>query len=197
LADDENFLINGERVVVFFLLDMTDTPPHTISIALPAVLVRFIGKKGFDPIPLLQSAGIDPSALTNPETRLTADQFETLWTGAVEMANEPDFGFAFADELAGAWRGHSLIFNMMMNSSTVGKALERLVRYHDIVSDAVRPNMDIGSEGVRIFWEYFGTTAKMPRQFGEALMALYMKMLLRLTDSNLVLFIRFDCPDRS
>ena len=58
---------------------MTDTPPHTISIALPAVLVRFIGKKGFDPIPLLQSAGIDPSALTNPETRLTADQFETLY----------------------------------------------------------------------------------------------------------------------
>jgi len=154
---------------------------------LPAVLVRYIGNKGHDPTPLLQSIGIDQSTLADPETRLTAEQFDTLWTDAVKLANEPDLGFSYASELAGVLQGRSLISNMMLNSSTVGEALERLVRYHDIVSDAVRPNMEIDNGGVRIFWDYFGPTVNMPDQFGEALMALYTKILLRLTDSKLVL----------
>jgi AraC-like DNA-binding protein len=174
---------------------MADKPLHTLSIGIPAVLVRFIGKKGLDPRPLLQSIGIDQPALANPETRLTSEQFNTLWTGIVEMASEPNFGFSFANELAEVWRGKSLIFNMMMNSSTVGEALERLVKYHDIVSDAVRPNMDSSTDGVRIFWEYFGPTVEMPCQFAEALMALYTKMLLRLTESKMVLLeVSFTSP---
>ena len=90
------------------------------------------------------------------------------------------------------------IFNMMMNCSNVGEALERLVKYHDIVADAIRPNMDINSAGVCIFWEYFGPALKMPDQLGEALLALYTKMLRRLTDAQLVLLeIRFtsSAPD--
>ncbi|MFC1524431.1 AraC family transcriptional regulator [Thermodesulfobacteriota bacterium] len=166
---------------------MTDKPLHTISTTLPAVLVRYLGNKGHDPTPLLKSIGIDQTALADPETRFTADQFDALWTGAVKLANERDLGFSYASELAEVLRGRSLISNMMLNSSTVGEAMERLVRYHDIVSDAVRPNMEIGNDGVRIFWEYFGPTVKMPEQFGEALMALYTKILLRLTDSKLVL----------
>ncbi len=166
---------------------MTKEPQHTLSVSLPAVLVRYIEKKGLDTTPLLQSIGIDHFALANPETRLTAEQFDTLWNGAVEMAKERDFGFSFGEELAWVWRGNSLIFNMMMNSSSVGEALKQLVKYHDIVADAVRPRMDIGTSGVRIFWEYFGPTIMMPDQLAETLMSLYTKMLRRLTESKLVL----------
>ena len=160
---------------------------HTISTSLPLILVRYIEKKGFDTNILLNNIGIDQSTLANPETRLTAEQFDTFWNVAVEMVSEQNFGILFAGELANAWRGNNFIFNMMMNSSNVGEALERLIKYHDIVADAVRPMMDIRSTGVHIFWEYFGPTFKMPDQLGEGLLVLYTKMLRRLTDNQLVL----------
>lgn len=160
---------------------------HTVSTSLPLILVKYIEKKGFDTNTLLNNIGIDQSSLANPETRLTAEQFDTLWNLAVGMVSEQNFGILFAGELASAWRSNNFIFNMMMNSSNVGEALERLIKYHDIVADAVRPIMDIKSTGVHIFWEYFGPTFKMPDQLGEGLLVLYTKMLRRLTDNQLVL----------
>ena len=131
---------------------MSENLPHTVSNSLPLVLVRYIEKKGFDTNILLRSIGIDQPSLANPETRLTAVQFATLWDGAVDMVSDQNFGILFAGELSNAWRGNNFIFNMMMNSSNVGDALERLVKYHDIVADAVRPIIDIKSTGVHIFW---------------------------------------------
>ena len=65
--------------------------------------------------------------------------------------------------------------------------MERLVKYHDIVADAIRPVMDICSTHVRISWKYFGPADQIPDQLGQALMALYTKMLRRLTENQMVL----------
>ena len=51
---------------------------HTVSTSLPLILVRYIEKKGFDTNILLNNRGIDQSALANPETRLTAEQFDLM-----------------------------------------------------------------------------------------------------------------------
>jgi len=166
---------------------MHEKQKHTVSNSLPSILVRYIDKKGLDTRPLYQCMNRDRSALADPETRLTAKQFDLLWHKAQEMAREQHFGLSFARELSMAWQGGNFIFNMMMNSLNVKAALERLVKYHDIVADAIRPVMDICSTHVRISWKYFGPADQIPDQLGQALMALYTIMLRRLTENQMVL----------
>ena len=88
---------------------------------------------------LLATAGIDPALLQNPYQRLSAEQFNVLWT-AMERAADPHFGLHLGALRQHLPFGHVLLASML-NSATVGQALERFCRYHDILADVLRPEL--------------------------------------------------------
>jgi AraC-like DNA-binding protein len=166
---------------------MTEIPTHTVSTALTRVLLRQVARGGQDPDALCARAGVKRELLEDPEARLTGEQFEAIWSVAVRAADDPSFGLGFARELANAWPGGNILFSMMMNCPTVGQAMERFLRYHDIMADAIRPRMRVHGAQAQIWWDYFGPDFSMPADLGLTLLCLYVAMLRRLTDGALTL----------
>jgi AraC-like DNA-binding protein len=158
---------------------------HTVSTDLTRVLLRYFSKAGTEPSLICDRAKIDPQVALDPEARITGAQFESIWNVAVQEAGDENFGLHFARELASSWPGGNILFNIMMNCSTVGDAIEKFLRYHDIMADAIRPKMNVDNDLVHFSWEYFGPEFKLPSKLGETLLCLYLHMLRRVTDDNL------------
>jgi AraC-like DNA-binding protein len=166
---------------------MTEIPTHTVSTALSRVLLRHVARGGQEPDALCARAGVPRQLLEDPEARLSGEQFEAIWSAAVQAADDPHFGLGFARELASAWPGGNILFSMMMNCPTVGQAMDRFLRYHDIMADAIRPRMRVQGAQAQIGWDYFGPDFVMPADLGLTLLCLYVAMLRRLTDGELTL----------
>jgi AraC-like DNA-binding protein len=89
---------------------------------------------GHDPKPLFLQAGLDLSALDDPNARYPVESTSRLWRLAVEATGDPAFGLTVASHVTQT-TFHALGYSLVA-SPTLKEAFERLVRYFRIVSDA-------------------------------------------------------------
>lgn len=89
---------------------------------------------------ILRLAGIDPSLLARPQQRLAMHQLAIIWTELERAADDPNLGLHLGQLRDGVPSGH-VLFAAMLNSPTLGQALERFCRYHDIMGDFVQPRL--------------------------------------------------------
>jgi AraC-like DNA-binding protein len=83
---------------------------------------------------LLESCGIDPDLVADPEARVPADVFDRFWPRAAEVTGDPCFGLHVGEQL----RPGAVNINgyLLMSSPTVREGLERVVAYQRVVFDA-------------------------------------------------------------
>ncbi len=168
---------------------------HTVSTALTRILLAYISGEGHSPVAICNRAGIAPALPTDPEARLSGAQFEALWNEAARTADDPDFGLHFGHALGKSRPGGNFLFNLMMCCPTAAEAMDCFLRYHDILADAIRPQLAVDPDRAVIYWDYFGPDLDMPSQLGEGLLNVYTSMLRRLTDDTLVIQeVRFTSP---
>jgi AraC-like DNA-binding protein len=101
---------------------------------------------------LLAAAGVDPALLHTSHARIPAAQFATLWEAIEETSGDPCFGLHLGELRHGLPTGH-VLFAVMLNSPTVGHALRRYCRYHDIMADVVQPRLVEDGAGATITLE--------------------------------------------
>ena len=89
---------------------------------------------GHDPRPLFDQAGLDLSALEDPNARYPVEGTTKLWRLAVEVTGNPAFGLSVASQV-NQTTFHALGYSLIA-SATLKDAFERLVRYFRIVTDA-------------------------------------------------------------
>lgn len=97
------------------------------------LLWRIIAKYGIDPEPVFREAGLEPALLTEPRARYASEKIVKVWMRASELTADPCFGLEAAD----TWRptDYHAVGYALLASSSLRKALERLVRYVRIVND--------------------------------------------------------------
>src|SRR5579884_237583 len=95
---------------------------------------RALRARGRDPAPLFGLVGLDVAALSDPEARYPCRDLARLWRLAVLETGDPCFGLEVARHIAPT-TFHALGFSIL-SSTTVREALERVVRYFQLVSDA-------------------------------------------------------------
>lgn len=93
-----------------------------------------------DLVNILQLAGVEPSLLDSPQKRISTRQLAVIWTEVERAADDPNLGLHLG-ELSDALPSGHVLFSALLNSPTLGQALERYCRYHDIVGDFVQPKL--------------------------------------------------------
>lgn len=95
-------------------------------------IARVLQNRGFDAIEVIQSSGLDPSKIADPDWRVPADQYNTLMRRCVELTQDEAFGLYAAEELQPQVL-HGLGLGWL-TSDTVYDGLRRLVRFAQLIA---------------------------------------------------------------
>ncbi len=118
------------------------------------ILWEIMEEYGVDPEPVFRRVNLDPDLLFEPGARYPLDGVAALWEEMEQLIEDPCFGLKTADHWHPSHFG--TIGYAMMASSTVRDGLERLMRYHRVVSDArfgeLREDGERGTLEVKLNW---------------------------------------------
>ncbi len=159
----------------------------TVSTAMTGILLKYAVKIGMDSNKLCSIAGIDPSVFKESEARISVEQFNALWKEAKTQSGRLDFGLDFGRELALNYHSGHILFAVMMNSPTVGAAMDKFVKYHNLMADAIRPELSQQGNSVHFACVNAHSNSKIPRHIAEALLSMFIHILRLITDNNLKL----------
>jgi len=140
----------------------------TVSISLIYVLLSYASGIGIDPIEACRMAGFPLEKINNPENRVSAEQFYALWVEIAQQADDPDFGLHIA-ELSRNQFGGDILAAVMLNCPTVGSAMEKLIRYHDLSTDVVKVKLVRAADQVLYAWVSTLEINSIDRQISEAI----------------------------
>lgn len=118
------------------------------------ILWEILEEYGIDPDPVFRRVDLDPDLLFEPGARYPLDGIAALWQEIEQLIDDPCFGLRTAEYWHPSHFG--TIGYAMMASSTVRNGLERLMRYHRVVSDArfgeLREDKVRGCLDVKLNW---------------------------------------------
>jgi len=131
-------------------------------------IAELLAGEGFDAGALLAEAGIDRATLDTPGARVPTEKISRLWELAVERSGNPAIGLTQHRVVRPA--SFDVVGYTMMSCANLESALERLMRYLLILSDAL--TMTLGKEGggYRMTLALFGGERPVPRQRIEFIM---------------------------
>jgi AraC-like DNA-binding protein len=93
---------------------------------------------------ILELAGVEPALLGSSQKRISTRQLAIIWSEMERAADDPNLGLHLGELPDGLPSGH-VLFSAMLNSPTLGQALHRYCRFHDIMGDFVQPHLIAGS----------------------------------------------------
>lgn len=111
-------------------------------------IVAALGSRGVDAEPLLAKVGLSIDALAEPSRRHGLDVTTRLWRLSVDATGDPAFGIEVARHTT-YQTFHALGFSLA-TSGTLREALERIVRFFAIVTDAADMQLEVDSEQLRL-----------------------------------------------
>src|SRR6516162_5641021 len=117
---------------------------------------------GLDVTALLDEAGLDAAALSDPDARFPTERVSLLWRLAVARSGNPAIGLLTSSVVRPA--SFDVVAYTMMSSPNLLGILKSLVRYVGIVSDAASVAITEDDEGYRMILELFGGGQPVPRQ---------------------------------
>jgi AraC-like DNA-binding protein len=89
---------------------------------------------------ILRLAAVEPTLLGSSQERIPTRQLAIIWSEMEHAADDPNLGLHLGELRDGFPSGH-VLFSAMLNSPTLGQALERYCRFHDIMGDFVQPRL--------------------------------------------------------
>ncbi|MFA6508296.1 MAG: AraC family transcriptional regulator [Treponemataceae bacterium] len=113
----------------------------TLSLSVLSQLLRYLESIGIEPLSLLEAAGIDPSLVHSPDSRIPVDAYLAIEEKAAAMTSDPCFGLHVGQFYApGSW---SILDYIVMNSRTLGEGLILSGKYGKIVSYLIKSKLKI------------------------------------------------------
>jgi AraC-like DNA-binding protein len=138
---------------------------------------------GSDARTVFEEAGLDVPAPDSRAVRVRGDVFDRVWNGVAALSGDRDFGLHFGEGLQDA-AGSGILFMVMMNRPTVGAALDALIKYHDLMNDALRPQVERAQGRVLLGWEVAHEGVRFGRHASETLLCVLNALFVRLTEKS-------------
>ena len=126
------------------------------------VIAEMLAAEGLDVRALFAAAGIDPAGLEAPGARLETEKISRLWELAAERSGNPAIGLAQHHVARPA--SFDVVGYTMMSCGDLRSAIERLIRYLLILSDALTMTMSKERAGYRVTFVLLGGNRPVPRQ---------------------------------
>ncbi len=146
---------------------MTAVP--TIQAKAVEKIARAAALRGVEAQSLYRSVSFDPALLNDPDARMPFAQLVALYEKAAELTGDSAFGLHVGetvDPTAFDVLGYSVV-----NSPTLGEALDRMVRYNFTWTNGSSFLVEVGAPLTRIVYSYFDDSIKPRRQDTEMTLA--------------------------
>ncbi|MGJ7544652.1 AraC family transcriptional regulator [Variovorax sp. LT1R16] len=125
-------------------------------------IVEALSATGLDMKRLCAEAAIDDTALADASAVYPTEKITLLWQLAVARSGDAAIALRAADGVRPAIFG--VVGYAMMSSANLSAALERLIRYLQIISHAADVRSEMQSDGTAFMLELHGGEAPVPRQ---------------------------------
>ena len=114
--------------------------PETVLVRVVLGVLEQAEALGLDRVGLVRLAGLERIETQDPDARVPVSKQIALWHLIARHAPDPGFGIRLGASLE--VRKLGLVGYTMYYSSTLGQALERLVRYSRVVNEALRLTLE-------------------------------------------------------
>ncbi len=157
--------------------------PTTLAAAAKVIAETLQGHYAVDPVKVFSDAGLDYSRLSESDARYPWRKMQQLWVRAVDVTGDPCFGL-FAGRNIRPTSFHALGFSWLVSQTLLG-SLQRLCRYHRIISTAP-VKLTIEAHGDRyIFSANIDDPAHIPTDAAvDAFVAAFVQMCRTATDEH-------------
>ncbi|NIB40339.1 AraC family transcriptional regulator [Pseudomaricurvus alkylphenolicus] len=150
----------------------------TVSSCYVRSLVLYLERSGYDVAPLLEQAEITRALLADSYGRVPGKCSSALWRAAMQVTRDPLLGIRVGSQI------HDTAFNalgpLMLNSSSLGEALEYLCNYFRLLSDNGTTALLQTAEGYELFLASIPILARPEDQSYDAFFAMVMRFVGKL-----------------
>jgi len=143
------------------------TTKASVSVTLIHALNAYAVSIDIDADKAYQKSGFQTVLMDDPETRVPAQQFHALWEEIAHQSNDPYFGLHFAERTRHQ-SGDGVLATVMVNCPTVGKAMEKLIRYHTLTTDVIQVRLQHEEDRASYAWESIPANDPSDRQIADA-----------------------------
>jgi AraC-like DNA-binding protein len=113
-----------------------------------AILLDEVRQLGASRHELLQRTGLDPTTLNNPESRISDQQFKTMFIAATELTGEPAIALRFGQHLT--LTSHGVFGYAVMSCRNIRQVIEILTKYYRLLLNEASLNVSIEGDDVAI-----------------------------------------------
>jgi len=152
---------------------MTPPAPPTVLGSWVRVLVTALRERGIDADALLERAGLDTTLLAMPDARFPLATTTRLWRLASQLTRDPAIGL-WVSKHSRQTTFHALGYAFMA-SSTLLEALQRVVRFNGMVSDASEVSLHDEGDCHRLSWRSLWPDNQPTDEAMEAILALILR----------------------
>lgn len=139
----------------------------SVSVKLVHALLTYAKNMGLDLTQSLDEIGLKATDLVNPEARIPVNSFNLLWEQLAHHIEDPHAGLHFA-EMSRAQPSGDVLSTVMFNCATVGQAMEKLARYHDLTTDLIQIKIHTEKTNTIYTWESSFHASAGNRHIAEA-----------------------------
>jgi AraC-like DNA-binding protein len=145
------------------------------------ILLKNAACTGIDTKAICENAGLTTAILEDAEARIPVECLTTIWKEMVLKTSDQDFGLHVGESIHG-YPGSNILLSVMMNCPTVGDALDKFCRYHNLMNDAVYPKLDVTDEFAYLSWQTARPQLRASRHFSEAILSTFYTIIKQLTE---------------
>jgi AraC-like DNA-binding protein len=147
----------------------------TIGPGVARALIELAVRQGMKQSPLLEVVGVDAAALASSETRLSFDRFAELWATVARGLQLSELPLLLARGLR--LEAYDVMGFAVLTASTMREAVERVVRYNRLFTDAGALELDTSDELAWLYWNREGPLGLGFRLVDESVVASSMSHL--------------------
>lgn len=150
------------------------------------ILVRSVRKiadaaaaRGVSAEELYGAVGLDPALLEDPDNRIPFAQFVALYEAGAALTGDDAFGLHVGETSTPEL--FDVLGYVIINSPTLGEALNRLVRYHTIWTDGALFGLGVSGGRASLTYEYAGGDGGRRRHDSEMTFSIAVSFARRVT----------------
>jgi AraC-like DNA-binding protein len=126
-------------------------PTYTVPIRSACNVIATASSR-LSPRELCGAVGLDPELLSDPHSRMPMSQLVALYETTAALTKDPAFGLHVGMQTS--LRAFSVFGYLVINSATVGLALERAVHYFPSWTDGASFSSQRESSALHLIWQY-------------------------------------------
>ena len=166
---------------------------NSLSVSSFNLILYAVQQKGADVELLMSKVGLEATILQNPDRFLPIAKVQELWKEAISMTGDEFLPLHIGEMVNTVSIG--ILAYVMMHCPTLGKALEKLCQYQDIVCDASKTSMFIENDKVYLTISEPSEDISSVRYTYESTLSIYYSAVLGMLGRVVTLKeVHFDFP---